>query len=571
MSYRGRYWMVYNGEIYNYRELREELIALGHTFESNSDSEVALAAYSEWGVDCLSRFNGMWSIVILDTETGRLFLARDRFGVKPLYYWQTGARLAFASEIKSFSVFGDWAPVANVPRVLDFLIWSVTDHTAETMFRDVFQLRGGHYATLDVSRLIAGAADASIGNLEIVRWYVPEPRDEISGRAAEEALRAALEDSVRLRLRADVPVGSCLSGGLDSSAIVAVMSDQLHASTPTAQVNTFSARSTDKEFDEGEYAQLVVTSARTSKHETTPTAARLFEEVSALVWHQDEPFASTSIFAQWCVFALAREQGVTVMLDGQGADEILGGYRGFFGAHLAGLLRAGRLAAWAREVEALRTVVGFSYARSIGYTIAYAFPALKFVLGRLDGRAYGDLTWINPALRTTARTDPHAELGSNTSSVRAMSTALLSATNLPMLLRWEDRNSMAFSVEARLPFLDYRLVETTLGINDADKVGKGVTKAVLRKAMKGTVPDPILDRRDKMGFVTAEAKWILGDCRDQYRSMLRQAIAAVPQILNDRLLDQFDEVIRGERTFDHRYWRAISLGQWVQAFGVAVN
>lgn len=570
MSYRNRYWMIYNGEVYNYIELREELISLGHTFHSGSDSEVVMAAFAEWGKECLSRFNGMWSLAILDCEAGELFLARDRFGVKPLYYWHSAHRFAFASEIKAFSAFSDWAPKANVPRVLDFLVWTVSDHTDQTMFEGVGQLRGGHYAVLDVSALLAGDDDAPVGELQITRWYTLQAAAELSGGAAEEALRTALEDSVKLRLRADVPIGSCLSGGLDSSSIVSLVSRRLRATAPDAKVKTFTARQKEEQFDEGAYAEMVVAAAGAEGHTTIPNPRRLFEELDKLVWHQDEPFGSTSIFAQWCVFAKARENGVTVMLDGQGADEILGGYRGFFGAHLAGLVRTGKFRKWLNELRLLKTVVGFSYPRSIGYTAAYSFPPLKSLLGWFDNRAYGDLGWLRPAQRSLAKRDPLASLGSNANSVRAMSAAQVNATNLPMLLRWEDRNSMAFAIEARVPFLDYRLVETALGIADSDKVGGGVAKAVLRKAMRGIVPDAILDRRDKMGFVTAEALWMTGEWAGAFRARLASAIETLPQILDPSLLVQFDDVVRGGRPFDHRFWRAIAVGEWARIFRVTV-
>lgn len=348
------------------------------------------------------------------------------------------------------------------------------------------------------------------------------------------------------------------------------MSRRLRATVPGAKIKTFTARQKEKQFDEGAFAEMVVAAAGTEGHTTSPDPQRLFEELDKLVWHQDEPFGSTSIFAQWCVFALARENGVTVMLDGQGADEILGGYRGFFGAHLAGLIRAGKFRDWFRELGLLRTLVGFSYLRSIGYTIAYTLPALKSVLGWFDNRAYGDLGWLCPAQRSLARRDPLANLGSNANSVRAMSAAQVSATNLPMLLHWEDRNSMAFAIEARVPFLDYRLVETALGIADSDKVGGGVAKAVLRNAMRGLVPDAVLDRRDKMGFVTAEAAWMRGEWAERFRSRLVSAIETIPQILDPSLLTQFDDMVRGGRAFDHRFWRAIAVGEWVRIFRVTI-
>ena len=303
----------------------------------------------------------------------------------------------------------------------------------------------------------------------------------------------------------------------------------------------------------------------------TPTPQELFDDLDALVWHQDEPFLSSSIYAQWTVFRAARQAGVVVMLDGQGADETLCGYRGYFGAYLAGLLRRGNVGAWAREVRALRRQIGFSPLRSLGYTAVYLSPVLQAVAGRLDGRAYADRGWIHPRARAAFDDDAIRRAGGRPSSVRAMSVAQITATHLPMLLHWEDRNSMAFSVEARVPFLDYRLVEMSLALDDAEKLGGGVSKGVLRRAMRGVVPDRVLDRRDKMGFVTAEPVWMKRDLTARFRAALEESIQVLPGILDPSILTRFDEVVAGSRPFDQRYWRAVCAGRWAKRFSVAIG
>lgn len=570
MSYRQRYWISYNGEVYNYIELRQELRGLGHQFETGSDTEVILAAYAQWGVDCLARFNGMWGLGILDLQTQTLFLARDRFGVKPLYWWQQDGRLAFASEIKAFSALEGWTAKSNRERLLDFLVWNISDHTADTMFAGVQQLQAGHYALIDLKPAVAGAA---MRDWELLprRWYsLPKTKAAPESLAAADEFRALLEDAVRLRLRADVTVGSCLSGGLDSSTIVCLMGRQLYEKSASDALHTFTARSHDTEFDEFRYAKAAIDTARSQSHTVTPEPARLFDDLADLVWHQDEPFVSTSIFAQWCVFKLARESGVSVMLDGQGADEILGGYRGFFGAYLAGLVRAGKLGQWWNELGAIQSEIGFGRLRSVGYTLAYLYPGLLSLVGRFDRRAYTDRAWLGPNGQHAFDRDPVLAAGGRPTSIREMSVAQLTATNLPMLLRWEDRNSMAFSVEARVPFLDYRVVEYCLNMADGDKVGQGISKRVLRNSMRGVVPDVILNRRDKMGFVTAERLWVTRDMAARFRAELVSASQSLSALLSPNIVSQFDEVVAGRRQFDYRYWRAISAGRWVQRFGVDV-
>jgi asparagine synthase (glutamine-hydrolysing) len=565
----GRFWITYNGEIYNYLELRDELRVAGYCFRSDSDTEVILAAYRHWGAECLSRFNGMWAFGIFDREAKSIFLARDRFGVKPLYVWQKGERMAFASEIKAFTELEGWNAKANRERLLDFLVWNILDHSEETMFDGVRQLMPGHCVTLDLRGVFVGT---SLPVWHPKRWYsLPEAPAVISGPAAVEGLRELLSDSVRLRMRADVPLGSCLSGGLDSSAIVCLMAEQLGpVSQRPAEFHTFTARSHDAQYDEFEFAQTVIKRAGSTAHTVIPEPHGLFEDIDRLAWHQDEPFVSTSIFAQWCVFRLARSNGVTVMLDGQGADETLGGYRGFFGAHLASLLRNGKPLDWWREIRALNREIGFSTMRSAGYTAAYLAPKLVGMLGRFDGRSYADRGWLDPAAKAAYTADPLGAAGGRPCSVREMSMAQVTATNLPMLLHWEDRNSMAHSIEARVPFLDYRVVEHCLAMADEEKVGQGVTKRALRTAMRGSVPDIVIDRRDKMGFVTAETLWASRDVPVQFRAALEDAVLRLPGLLSPSLVKHFDDMLAGRRSFDHIFWRAISTSCWVHAFNVEV-
>lgn len=565
-----RYWITYNGEIYNYVELRNELKTLGHNFLTESDTEVILAAYSEWGSECLSRFNGMWAIAIFDRMTANLFLARDRFGVKPLYYCNLGDRLAFGSEIKLFTCLSGWKSRADRQRLLDFAVWNISDHSKFTMFDGVLQLPPGHFISVNLSAFFLGG---ELPKFIAKKWYqLPTMISDLRGKAASEGLRTLLTDSIVLRMRSDVPIGSCLSGGLDSSSIVSLMGKIFRSGIKQekSELHSFTARSYDKEFDEFAYAQSVIERAGTISHSVIPEPNLLFQTLDKLAWHNDEPFGSTSVFAQWCVFKMAFDSGVKVMLDGQGADEILGGYRGFFGANLAGILRRGALTSWYKEIRDLRNEVGFSTLRSCGYSAAYLMPSLIGFLGRFDGRSYADKEWIAQSSQDIFQMDPFLAAGSRCGSIKEMSIAQVTTTNLPMLLHWEDRNSMAHSVEARVPFLDYRVVEFCLSLIDDEKVGGGVSKKVLRNSMRGIVPDAVLDRRDKMGFVTAESLWM---CRDEpklFRAAIAEAVEKFPNIFSTKLVDQFDQTLDGKRPFDHRYWRAISISSWAKAFNVEI-
>ena len=573
MSYAGgRYWITYNGEVYNYAELRRELEGLGHAFLSGTDTEVILAAYAEWGRACLSRLNGMFAFLLWDRAAGRLLAVRDRFGVKPLYYWvMPGGGVAFASEIKEFTVLPGWAARLNGQRAYDFLNWRITDHTHETLFDGVFQLRGGEVLELD-----AGPGGERVGwpagrPLAPSAWYALEARPFAGsfGDAAAE-FRALLTDSVRLRLRADVPVGSCLSGGLDSSSIVCAMDGLLRA-TPGAVQKTFSACAAEPRFDERPFIDEVVRHTRVEPHFVFPSLDGLFAGVDDLTWHQDEPFASSSIYAQWHVFRLARENGVVVMLDGQGADEQLAGYHTFFAPAWAGMLRGMRLGALWSDVRATRRAHGYSYGFAARQLLSMVLPGpLRRTARRFGAQTQHAPSWMDLGVLGAEPGDPFADRGAATSSVEALSRVQLTATNLQMLLHWEDRDSMAHSVESRVPFLDYRLVEFVLGLPTHFKIGGGVTKRVLREGMRGVIPDRVRARVDKMGFVTPEEAWVREQAPDRFRHAVAAAVEASDGVLTPAALPRLEAVIAGRQAFDPFAWRLISFGAWMRRFGVRV-
>ena len=562
----GLMWMVYNGEIYNYLELRTELELLGHSFVSRTDTEVILAAYREWGEQCLMRFNGMFAFVLVDRTARRVFAARDRFGVKPLYYWMSPLGLvAFASEIKQFATLPGWRPIVNGQRAYDFLNWALFDHTSETLFSGVRQLRGGEYVSSSLDDIYKG--------IVAKRWYelIPAPSPSSLGHAAC-GLRSLLEDAVRLRLRADVSVGSCLSGGLDSASIVCLVQQLLSGVGGNALQKTFSSRSPDLATDEGPYIDAVVRSTKIANLQVYPPLSSLFELLPRITWHQDEPFGSTSIYAQWHVFRLAAEENVVVMLDGQGADEQLAGYHIFFMARFGGLLRRLRLISLISEMTEVRRVHGMAVKKLLGYAVSPLLPEhMRQSLRRLLGHpAVKPPEWLNTRRLGVAPADPFLSLGAHTASMRSLSHSQLLYTNLPMLLHWEDRNSMAHGVESRVPFLDYRLVEYVMGLPDDLKISGATTKLVLREAMRGILPEKIRLRTDKIGFATPEETWL---CREAaaFRAALSDAVETSNGILSSKAVHYLDDVITGRRAFSFAIWRMISFGAWMKRFDLKVD
>jgi asparagine synthase (glutamine-hydrolysing) len=564
-------WIAYNGEVYNHLELRQELEAEGIQFATRSDTEVLLAAYQRWGSKCLERFNGMFAFVLVDLGRGTAFAARDRFGVKPLYYRiGAGGTIAFASEIKQFAALPDWKPALNGQRGYDFLAWGLFDHTDETLFEGVYQLRGGEFTEIELDD--RGVPRRAGTRLQTMRWYnlSAEP---FSGSFNEASMRMGelLADSVRLRTRSDVPVGSCLSGGLDSSSIVCLLHRELLGLGAGTQ-KTFSAVATLQAYDESRFIDEVVRTTGVDAHRVEPGVDGLFRALDQVAHHQDEPFGSTSVYAQWHVFALSARHGVKVMMDGQGADEQLAGYHGFFGVLLGSLLRSGRWSEFVSEVGAIRRAHAYPMNWCLQQSLNNVLPEiLRRPLRRLAGRTSAQPDWLDLSRLRAIPVNPYIAAGhAGAKSIADMSEAQLLASSLPMLLHWEDRNSMAHSVEARVPFLDYRLVEFVLGLPDEYKLSAGVTKRVLRQAMLGVLPETIRGRMDKLGFATPEEVWMKSDSPKLFRDALCEAIASSNGILRPSALSVLNRMIDGKIPFSFLPWRLISFGTWVRKFGVQV-
>ena len=548
----GALQLVHNGEIYNYRELRRELEGLGHRFRSQSDTEVIVRAYEEWGDDCARRFNGMWALALWDGRGQRLFCSRDRFGVKPFYYSWDGSRFAFASELKAFRATGPLEP--HLPAVRDFVEQGYVDHTDDTFFAGIRKLPPAHSLVVDERGLRSD------------RYWQLEPR-EVDGDTAD-AVRELFLDAVRLRLRSDVPVGTCLSGGIDSSAIVCAVDHLLRTEAENARPvgdrqRTFTAFFEERGFDERPYAEAVVARTRSQPHWVTFDSRDLVDVLPSIVRTQDEPFGSTSIVAQWFVMRAARDAGLKVMLDGQGADETLAGYHGYFGPFFADLLRSGRLRELGAELRAYRGLHGAGLAATAE---ALARPFLpERVRWAARGRARGGTALVHPDLPRT-RVEPHVN-GFDGGYLRRQMRLILTRRGLPELLHYEDRNSMAHSLEARVPFLDYRLVELLFSLGSSELIRRGRTKDVLRRALGDLLPPVVRDRVDKLGFVTPEAAWLrngLGElASDVFASREFRDRGFVDAAGAQRSLARHRS---GEKTAGSELWRALSVELWAREF-----
>jgi asparagine synthase (glutamine-hydrolysing) len=537
----GRHRLIHNGEVYNYRELRAELAAKGHRFRSQTDTEVILEAYREWGERCVERFNGMWAFAIWDSLDRRLFVSRDRFGVKPLYYRLAGGRLAFASEPRAFRGEG-LSP--NLAAVRDYLEQSYLDHTERTFFAGIESLPPAHNLVFDAD------------GLRIERYWRLEPGEPPADPVA--AVRETFLDSIRLHLRSDVPVGTCLSGGIDSSAIAVGVA---HVGVPHQK--TVTAYFEDRGFDERPFAEAVVERTGAEPHWVSFTGEQLVSDLPAIVESQGEPFGSTSITAQWYVMRAAKAAGLKVMLDGQGGDEVLAGYRAAYGYRLADLLAGGRVRELRAELRAFRSQRGARGLVAAG-TLARPFlPARLEAIGR--ARLKGSASLVHRDLRGGLEDRANGS-GSMPDRLRRY-LVLLQRRGLRELLRYEDRNSMAHSLEARVPFLDHRLAELLFSLDGSRLIERGRTKAVLREALADLLPEKVRERRDKLGFVTPEGRWLrgaLGDlAADVFASRSFAGRGFVDAAAARRRLERHRS---GRLEAGMELWRALNLELWARTF-----
>lgn len=554
----GTYSIVFNGEIYNYVELRRQLELKGHQFVSLSDTEVLLRAYTEWGHEALPRLVGMFAFVILDLNRRCLFLARDFFGIKPLYYCSMPGVFGFASEARTLLEFPGVSRRTRADRLYSYLRFGTTDYGCNTLWADIQQLPAAHYmeVALDTPAILKPQRF----------WRIPpfDPLD-ISYQEAANRLREMLIDSVRIHLRSDVPVGTCLSGGLDSSAIAVLMRRILGAD---GNVRSFSFIATDKHLCESHWIDLVIRDAKTNAYRTQPIATDLVASLQDLVRTQGEPFGSTSIFAQYRVFELASQHRMKVMLDGQGADEMLGGYWNFLAARIASLMAQGHLVDSMRLFLRSRTQLEINSPALFSMAIGSLLPPSLQAIGRkFIGR---DLTpdWLNGRWfldHQVILAQPWSSEGPH--HLRSQLVQSIETVSLPMLLRFEDRNSMRFSIESRVPFLTPQIAEFLLSLPERFIIDDtGLRKSVFRAAMRGLVPDPILDRRDKIGFATSESQWLRSLDSWVRERINSDAARSIPALHQEAVKAEWESILLGQRPFGSHTWRWINLIEWTNAF-----
>ena len=556
-------WVTYNGEIYNHADVRAALESAGHRYQTRSDTETIVHAYEQWGDDCVHRFRGMFAFALWDAPRRRLLLARDRLGVKPLYWARAGGRLLFASEIKSILASGLVAAEPN-EAILSELLATRSTAGVETLFKGIFKLLPGH-------RLIF-----QDGNVRVEQYWDlpldgPDPSLEQSGdHRLVEQFRDLLQESVRLRLMADVPLGMFLSGGIDSSAVAALMAREIDR-----PVETFSVAFADRAFSELEYAREVAQAIGANSHEVVIDDRDFFGALPRLIWHEDEPIAHTSSVPLHFVSALAREH-VKVVLTGEGSDELLGGY----GKYPRALFnwRAGGV--YERLVPAtIRSVVADAVVPRIPGTAGrFARRSFLAMPRRPEAMFLDNFAGVPMHLQREllaggrVNGDPYAaslQYFTRVNGANGMLGRLLYTdvkTYLVELLMKQDQMSMSASIESRVPFLDHKLVEFAARLPDRLKLRALTTKRILRESMRGVLPESILTR-PKMGFPVPFAQWMRGGWQNVAEDVLldrrtrERGLVSAPAVA--ALLRAHGE---GRRNGGDAIWALLNLELWYRTF-----
>jgi asparagine synthase (glutamine-hydrolysing) len=547
----GRYVITYNGEVYNYLEVRADLEKKGFSFVTRTDTEVILAAYTAYGERCLELFNGMFAFAIWDRKTALLFCARDRLGVKPFYYALGEQGFVFASEIKALTKAAGVAADPNADRIYDYLTFCLLDHSADTFFRHIKQLPPGHFCVCSAAGMRAQRY-----------WELSRGQQHNDGEVVEQ-FRSLFFDSVKLRLRSDVPVGVLLSGGLDSSAIACAAAQGGGGQKPV----TFSSTLGGGGIDETAFSDSVARFIGAQNVKLFPASGRFWDELDDMLYAQDEPTHAADIYANWCMMREVHGQGIKVLLNGQGGDELFAGYGWYVKNFLVSLLLRGQIGAAVSQMRALRR--RFESSMTTGYVplvanIAEALlpPSVK----RLFKEELSGMRRIGRSVFCRANQSRDAD------NIRLVNASRLEDKlrndllifTVPHYLHYEDRNSMHFSIEERLPFLEYRLVEWANNLDVRWKIHNGATKYVMRQALSGKLPAEVLDRKDKKGLSIPIENWLRTDLLPQFSRFFQEDCYIYSNIVERKaFLKEFDAFAANRPTPIRRMvWRLFSLEKW---------
>ena len=530
--------LIFNGAIYNYLEIKDELISHGYSFKTTSDTEVLLLAYDKWGEDCVKKFNGMWSFAIHDKKQNLVFCSRDRFGVKPFYYYADGDQFIFASEIKAVLEIKKVTTV-NTQIILQFIETNFTEHNNETFFEGIFKLPGSHSLVYDLKTNV----------FQIYKYYELEFNAEVSKLNLQDSINLfeeKFQESIKLRLRSDVKIGSALSGGLDSSYIVAISAKQFKVKK---DFNAVTVGSLHKEEDEGDRARIISDCLGIENSIIYPDKNEFEKLIPQVIYSLEEPFGGLSVYMQTFLMKQAQKLGIKVLLDGQGADEVLLGYSNY----TAAFLKNHGLKDNVKFLLNLRSHYDISIFKGLLIYLYYSNFNVRKTYLKLRGLGlkskYKKLIEYNH-IRT---------LNNSYKNIFELQKNEIFWAQIPQLLRWEDMNSMAYGIETRLPYLDYKFVETCLSINNNFKIFTGWSKYILRKNLQKHIPDEIAWNRKKIGFNPPIEEW--WPRSEEITNSINNS-----QIIKELFKDKFNYI--NDRDFE---WKLYNIAIWEKLYDMKIS
>jgi asparagine synthase (glutamine-hydrolysing) len=497
----GRYWLVFNGAIYNFEELKSELVSLGHSFYSHTDTEVLLHAYIAWGKDCVHKFIGMWAFVIYDKIEKKVFASRDPIGVKPFYYTLNANYFAFASEIKALRTLPFIKEELNDQAIFDFLVLSKCELEEEGIFKNIFELQPGTNLEilLDSKNL---TKSVYIKTQFLDHW---ERFDEIKNDQNVSSLRELLQDSIKLHLRTDAKIGVCLSGGLDSSLISALVSKEIQ------DLPVFTIVSKGYPEDEAKWAKVMVDKLNLKWHTTNPQSSDLIKNFETFLHHQDIPCLGANTYAHYELMRSINQQGIKVTIDGQGADELFAGYDRYYSAFIS---EAFNNRAWSSIIKSFKQPDNNYIHKKKALMFPFEVISSRIIGAKMTSRIYkrkhAEFAFINKDFWHAFEERTSMLQDKVRSSLNRSLFYDYHGSSLKTMLRVADRNSMSFGIETRVPFSDdIRLEKFAFKVPSSYKIKDNYSKSLLREAARSWVPDEICYRKDKKGFSIPQKKWLL--------------------------------------------------------------
>lgn len=550
--------ITYNGEIYNYIEIREELKDKGYNFYTNCDTEVIINAYKEWGEECVKKFNGMWGFAIFDRQKSKIFCSRDRFGIKPFYYYQKNNKVIFSSEVKQIIEDSTVKRIANDEIIYSYLYYGKNDYNEKTFFKDIYALEPSFNMVIYLD-----FANKAL-KVKKYKYYEIEKKEMIrEENKAISKFKDEFNRSIEYRLRSDIPVGSCLSGGLDSSSIVTVACNKLKKDKKNVDFQTFTSSYDDNpKIDERYYSNIIVKESDCKENLIFPNKKDLVQDIKKVIWHHDFPFPTLSIFAGWSVMKEVNKKNVKVLLDGQGSDEILLGYERYAIFLLRDNLKHLEFKKLLNNYKMIKNRLKIGFKRIIGYFLF--FSNISFLQYWVKWKSNDNKIFNKTFLKKYKWNKDYLSKINFKDEFELCKTEIFHS-NLSQLLRYEDRNSMAFSIETRVPFLDYKLVEHEMQIPVDLKVKDGWTKYLLRKAMEHDMNTEVVYRKKELGFAAPQKDW-LDQLSKEFVEKYLNSMKTHKYFNEEEVRKLFEE----KRNHDMR-WKFLSLEIWIEQFNVIIE